>query len=127
MKITSFNPMVLSARADDAIELFEALGFERRHQKKDIDDRTAASVRLKDVNGFHLDIVQVDVLPRDMTAIKMNVDDFEEGFELLTAHGFSIVQGGRITNTGSSKSVMMVSPSGFAINLVKHIRKEDKI
>ena len=126
MRITSFNPMVLSAKADAAIELFESLGFERRHQKKDIDDQTAASVRLKDANGFHVDIVQVDVLPRDMTAIKMNVDDFEEGFELLTAYGFSIVQGGRITDTGSSKSVMMVSPSGFAINLVKHIRKEDR-
>ena len=108
MRITSFNPMVLSAKADAAIELFESLGFERRHQKKDIDDQTAASVRLKDANGFHVDIVQVDVLPRDMTAIKMNVDDF------------------RITDTGSSKSVMMVSPSGFAINLVKHIRKEDR-
>ena len=126
MKITSFHPMVLSAGADAAMELFEAMGFERRHQKKDIDEQTAASIRMKDANGFHMDVVQVNGMPQDMTAIKMNVDDFEEGFELLTAHGFSIVQGGKITDTGSSKSVMMVSPSGFAINLVKHIRKEDR-
>ena len=118
--------MVLSAGADAAMELFEAMGFERRHQKKDIDEQTAASIRMKDANGFHMDVVQVNGMPQDMTAIKMNVDDFEEGFELLTAHGFSIVQGGKITDTGSSKSVMMVSPSGFAINLVKHIRKEDR-
>lgn len=31
MKITSFNPMIITANADDIIKTFEALGFERRH------------------------------------------------------------------------------------------------
>jgi hypothetical protein len=122
MKITTFNPMIITAHADDIISTFEALGFERRHEKTDIDDRTGSSVRMKNPSGFHIDIAQVDVIPQDMTAIRMNVRDFDEAFEFLTAHGFSIVPGGKVTETGSSKSVMMVSPSGFAIDLDYHYR-----
>jgi hypothetical protein len=125
MTITSFNPIILTSKADAATAVFEALGFEWRHMKTDIDDRTEASIRMKDANGFHVDIVQIDVLPQDMTAIRMNVRDFDEAFELLTARGFHIVQGGKVTDTESSRAVMLVSPSGFAINLVKHIRKEE--
>ena len=34
-------------------------------------------------------------------------------------------QGEKITHTGSSVATMMVSPSGFAINVGEHIRKQD--
>ena len=123
MMITSFNPMIITANADDIIKTFEALGFERRHEKANIDDKTGSSVRMKDADGFHVDIAQVDVIPQDMTAIKMNVRDFDEAYDFLTAHGFIIVPGGKITDTGSSKSVMMVSPSGYAINVAYHFRE----
>jgi len=123
MKITTFNPMIITAKAENAIELFEKLGFERRHKKTEIDEATAASVRMKDANGFHVDVAQVDVIPQDLTAIRMNVDDFDEAYELLSSHGFTIVPGGKVTDTGSSKSVMMVAPSGFAITIDKHFRK----
>ena len=33
MKITGFRPLIISAKANDAIELFEVLGFEKRHTK----------------------------------------------------------------------------------------------
>lgn len=36
MKFTSFNPMIITKDAETAIGLFEALGFERRHKKKDL-------------------------------------------------------------------------------------------
>ena len=120
MNITSFNPMIITSKAEDIIKLFEELGFERRHEKTEIDERTGSSVRMKDTNGFHVDIAQVDVIPKDMTAIRMNVRDFDEAYEFLVAHGFEIVPGGKITETGSSRSVMMVSPSGFAIDLDYH-------
>ena len=54
----------------------------------------------------------------------MNVNDFDEAFEFLTSKGFKNAQGEKITDTGSSKATMMVSPSGFAINLIEHIRKD---
>ena len=39
MQITTFNPMILSKHADDVIKLFEDLGFERKHQKDNIDGK----------------------------------------------------------------------------------------
>ena len=31
MKITTFNPMILTPNADEVIKFFEELGFERKH------------------------------------------------------------------------------------------------
>ena len=42
MKITSFNPMIITANADDIIKTFEALGFERRHEKPTSTTKPAA-------------------------------------------------------------------------------------
>ena len=36
MKITSFNPLIVTKDAESAIALFEELGFERRHTKQGI-------------------------------------------------------------------------------------------
>ena len=33
MKITTFNPTILTKKPEEVIALFEALGFERRHHK----------------------------------------------------------------------------------------------
>lgn len=38
MKITSFNPMIVTNDAESVIALFEALGFECRHKKTGIND-----------------------------------------------------------------------------------------
>jgi hypothetical protein len=59
-----------------------------------------------------------------MTIIRMNVDDLDEAYALLTAHGFKAVDGSS-SLTSSSKSVLMASPSGFSIDLVKHIKEHD--
>ena len=126
-KITTFNPMILSPKADEVIALFEALGFERRHQKDNIDDKDISSVRMKDSNGFHVDVARVESLPKDMTTMRMNVRDFEEAYELLKAHGFKNAKGeDTVVETVHAKSCLMISPSGFAIQLTQHIRKDDK-
>ena len=36
MTITTFNPFIDTAHADELIKLFEELGFERRHKKDGI-------------------------------------------------------------------------------------------
>lgn len=124
MKITSFNPLIVSADAASATKLFEELGFEKTHSKDSVNnDLNYTAVRMKDSNGFHVDITQSQVLPRDMTIIRMNVDDLEEAVVLLEKHGFVKGNSGQQVETSSSKSQFMVSPSGFAINVVKHIRK----
>ena len=126
MKITSFNPYIITSAPDEVIGLFEALGFERRHMKENINDEDIDCVRMKDANGYHVDVTRVDRVPRDLMAIRMNVDDFDEGYEFLTSRGFTVAPGSQITDTGSSRAVILLSPSGFGINLVKHIRKEDR-
>ena len=37
MKITAFNPLILTKDAEATIALYEALGFERRHTKSGIE------------------------------------------------------------------------------------------
>ena len=123
MKITTFNPMILSKNADEIISLFEELGFERRHQVDNIDDKDISSIRMKDTNGFYLDVARVESLPRDMTTMRMNVSDFDEAYELLKAHGFKNARGEDQTiDSKSARSCLMISPSGFSIQLTQHIK-----
>jgi hypothetical protein len=128
MTITSFNPLIVTKNAEETIALFEALGFERRHMKTGINE-TIASVRMRytgeDGKVFHVDVASTPV-PQDITTIRMNVRDFDEAYKMLEEKGFKNAQGGKITDTGTSKSTMMVSPSGFSISIAEHIRKEDK-
>ena len=127
MKITSFNPLIITKDAEAAIALFEDLGFERRHTKTGINGKDITDVRMRyeneDGKVFHVDITQASV-PQDITTIRMNIDDFDEAYNLLEEKGFKNAQGDKITETGSSRSTMMVSPTGYSISISKHIKKD---
>ena len=123
MTITSFNPLIVTKDAAPVIALFEALGFDRRHTNTNINDKDITNVTMKDANGFHVDVAQADV-PRDLTLIRMNVDDFDEAYAFLIDRGFTHPSG-RVVESKSSKSAMLVSPSGFAFDLCQHIREHD--
>ncbi len=128
MQITTFNPMILTniENSENIIKLFEELGFERRHEVDNVDDRGINSVRMKDANGFYVDVAQTH-LEKDITTMRMNVRDYEEAYEFLKAHGFKNATGSDETvESSSAKSCLMISPSGFSIQLTQHIRKEDK-
>ena len=125
MKITTFNPQIITKDAESVVQLFEALGFERRHTKQDIGELNVTGIRMKDANGFYLDISQSDRLPCDcIQGIRMNVDDFDEAYRLLTERGFKNFYGDRVVDNPTSKSAIMIAPSGFVINLVQHIREQ---
>ena len=119
MKITSFNPLILSQDADNIVALFEELGFEKRHNKTGED---FSSNRMKDANGFHIDVVKAAV-PQDMTSIRMNVDNYDGVYELLASRGFKSTEA-EARNTGTSRVSIMISPSGFTITVAEHIKKE---
>ena len=125
MNITSFNPIIVTKDAEAVIALFEALGFERRHLKTGINgkDVSAVSMRYTGEDGkvFHVNIVSAPV-PQDITTIRMNVSDFDEAYRMLEEKGFKNAQGGKITDTGTSKATMMVSPSGFSISVSEHVK-----
>ena len=124
MKITTFNPQIITKDAEALVKLFEQLGFEKRHQQEGIGEFDVKGIRLKDANGFNLDISQPDTLPtgHDLMAIRMNVDDFDEAYQLLVKNGFKNYYGDSTASTRTGKSAIMISPTGFVINLVQHIR-----
>ena len=124
MKITTFNPQIITKDAEALVKLFEQLGFEKRHQQEGIGEFDVKGIRLKDANGFNLDISQPDTLPtgHDLMAIRMNVDDFDEAYQLLVKNGFRNYYGDSTASTRTGKSAIMISPTGFVINLVQHIR-----
>ena len=128
MKITAFNPLILTKDAEATIALYEALGFERRHTKSGIEGNvTSVTLRYTGDDGkvFNIDITEAPV-PQDVTTIRMSVRGFDEAYQLLEERGFKNAQGDKITETGTSKATMMVSPSGVPISLTEHIRTEDK-
>ena len=125
MKITTFNPMILTANPEETVKLFESIGFEKRHAPTvDTGKSMVTSYRMKDANGFCIDVAGVRSLSQDRTIIRMNVDDFDEAYEMLTKMGFKRPDTASkdAVETASSKSAMMVSPSGFAFDLVQHIK-----
>ena len=123
MKITSFNPLIVSKQAEEIVALFEELGFKKRHAPT-MDDQTAADqdFRLKDANGFYVDVAQHPGVPQDVSMIRMNVRDFDEAYEILTKHGFKNTRGDDTLETDTSKAASMVAPSGLTIALVEHLK-----
>ena len=125
MKVTGFSPLIVTdaADAENTIQLFEQLGFERRHKHIRLDGRDINNVTMKDAEGHYIDIASVPVKPLDSTIIRMNVDNFEEAYELLTSRGF-VCGSNSIIETPSSKSALMISPTGFKFDLCQHIKKK---
>ncbi len=123
MKITTFNSFIATSQTEETISLFEELGFERHHKKEGIEiaERDDTVIRMKDANGFYIDILQSDSnVSHDTMGIRMNVDNFDEAYEMLQDHGFKNVYGDETVNTSSSKAAMMVAPSGFNICVIEH-------
>ncbi len=123
MKITTFNPQIITKDADSIVSLFQDLGFEVHHNPQEIGELKVEGIRMKDEQGFYLDISKPDMdLPRDITVIRINVDDFDAAYKMLTEKGFKNFYGDKIVETASSKSSIMIAPSGFAINLIQHVK-----
>ena len=127
MKITSFNPLIITKDAEPIVRLFEELGFEKHHQPTGTSGagNQYAAYRMKDANGFYVDITQSSA-PRtqDLTSIRMNVDDYDEAYKLLTDRGFKSATGDQSTETGSAKADLLTSPSGFTVSLIQHIKHD---
>ncbi len=125
MKITSFNPLIVTKDAESAIKLFEALGFERRHTKDSIGIENVTDVRMKDANGFHVDVSQGS---GEWTMIRMNVDNLEEAIAFLEARGFHKARheaANKTVDTGSSRFNIMVSATGTIFAVSQHIKDND--
>ena len=125
MKITGFCPLIVTKDAEAVMKVFEDLGFERRHTKTDIEGGQNTNFAMKDANGNRINIASSEHVPQDLTGISMNVDDFQEAYDFLLERGFVNPRGDKVTETGSSRSTMVFSPSGFAITVSQHIKDDD--
>ncbi|MBQ3268950.1 MAG: hypothetical protein IJH09_03420 [Clostridia bacterium] len=123
MKITSFNPMIITNRAEEVLKVFEQWGFNKKHAPT----LTMASgteftdYRLQSEEGFYMDVAAIDMpLPMEVPAIRINVDDFDEAYRMLTEVGYKPTHEGAFMENEHSKSVALVGPIGFTIYLVQH-------
>ena len=111
--------MILSKDADEIVELFEDLGFERTHTKDDLyGHKDIVSVRMKDSNGFHVDIVHSDKITQDMVSIRMNVDNFDEARKLLEKH--TVLISGIVWFFRRSKTALRLSAYELTIASSRH-------
>ena len=123
MKITGFCPLIVTKDPEGVMKVFEALGFERRHTKKDIEDGANINYSMKDANGNRINIASSETIERDLTSISMNVDNFQEAYDFLLGKGFVNPRGDKVTDTSSSKSTMLFAPSGFPITVSEHLKE----
>ena len=125
MKITTFNPLIITRDPDAVIELFEKLGFKQHHVKQDISEIRTTDVRMKDENGFYVDVAMGD---GEYTMIRVNVDDFDEAIEFFMSHGFrkpNHERAHKTVDTGSSRYTIVVSPTGYILAVSQHIKDND--
>ncbi|MBE6003295.1 MAG: hypothetical protein E7232_04290 [Lachnospiraceae bacterium] len=124
MKITGFCPLIVTKDPESVMKVFEELGFERRHTKKDIEGGTVTNYSMKDANGFRINIAASENMEKDLTSMSMNVDNFQEAYDFLISKGFVNPRGDKVTDTSSSRATMLISPSGFPITISEHIKKD---
>jgi len=124
MKITTFNPSIITKDAASTIELFEALGFKQTHNKAENEDVEFSAHRMKNEGGFHVDVVEVPVIPQTYSTIRINVDNFEEAYDFFISRGFREAKGFAPSTTASSKYAYLVSPTGMIIDVCQHVKKD---
>ena len=129
MKITTFNPMIITNRPEEVLKYFEMFGFTKKHAPtmKMQNGEEFTDYRLENENGINMDVAAIKTpLPMEVPAIRMNVDDFDEAYKMLTDVGYKPTHAEGFMETEHSKSVALIGPVGFTIYLVQHIKKEDK-
>ncbi|WP_408070558.1 hypothetical protein [Butyrivibrio sp. JL13D10] len=120
MKITAFNPLICSTNPEPIIKLMEELGFEIKHEKEGIEGDIKSTDMV--MGDFRVDVAAVHKVPQDLTAIRINVDNFQEAYDYFISKGFTNPRGDAVTDTKSSKATLLFSPSGFAVNICEHTK-----
>ena len=86
MKITTFDPIIVTAKVEDAVEVFETLGFEKKHAPiTDTGQRDVQSYRMKNADGYHVDVADVNDIQQDMEYIRINAGGIDNIFCLVFA------------------------------------------
>ena len=122
MKITGFCPIIVTKDQDSVIATFEALGFEKRHTKTDIEGGANIGVAMKDANGNRILVASTKNDRADINAVLINVDNFQEAYDFFIGKGFIDPRGNRTTVTSSDEATMLIAPSGFPVVISEHFK-----
>ena len=122
MKITGFRPLIVTKDQESVVKVFEELGFEKRHTKKDIEGGENVAVAMKDASGNRVSVASSNTVPQDLTGIAINVDNFQEAYDFFIEKGFTDPRAGKVTDTSSSRATMLIAPSGFAVSISEHLK-----
>lgn len=122
MKITGFCPIIVTKDQESAVKTFEALGFERRHKKTDIEGGANVGIAMKDANGNRISIASTTKDRADITAIQINVDNFQEAYDFFIGKGFIDPRGDKTTVTSSDQATMLIAPTGFPVVISEHFK-----
>ena len=133
MKITGFCTTVITKDPEKAVKTFEALGFERRHNKMGDEDFEFSLISMKRASdsakggSFYVDVVSApsNTLDRDLTCIRINVDDFEAACKVFESKGWKESDKFGKNETPSSKYKFFISPSGTVVDVCYHIKDRD--
>ena len=125
MKITGFRPLIVTKDQENVAALFEELGFEKRHTKRDVEGGENVTYAMKDANGNCVNIANSNNIPQDLTAVSINVDNFQEAYDFFIGKGFVDPRGGKVTDTSSSRATLLFAPSGFAVSISEHLKDYD--
>ena len=125
MKITGFCPIIVTKDQEAVVKTFEALGFERRHKKTDIEGGANVGIAMKDANGNRISIASTTKDRPDITGIQINVDNFREAYDFFIGKGFIDPRGDKTTVTSSDQATMLIAPSGFPVVISEHFRNRD--
>lgn len=122
MNITGFCPIIVTKDQDSVIATFEALGFEKRHTKTDIEGGANIGVAMKDANGNRILVASTKNDRADINAVLINVDNFQEAYDFFIGKGFIDPRGNKTTVTSSDEATMLIAPSGFPVVISEHFK-----
>lgn len=125
MKITGFCPLIVTKDQENVVKTFEALGFEKRHTKTDIEGGANVGVAMKDADGNRITIASTSKDRPDITGIQINVDNFQEAYDFFIGQGFIDPREDKTTVTSSDEATMLFAPSGFAVIISEHFKDRD--
>ena len=124
MTVKTYYPALCTPNFEETVKELEALGFTKAHEKNDIAEHNNTNMVMKDGNGNKVDVVSLSsmsAVKQSFTAIRMNVENYDEAYAELTAKGFIDLHPGTV-ETKSSKSTMLRSKEGFMYILTEHVK-----
>lgn len=123
MKVSTIKPLILTTNAEKLIKVYSALGFKKKHVKDDIEilNSTTNCTILVDDNDNRIYISQADNIPKEMTVIHINVDNFDEAYEHFKSEGYYDAKP-QITRSATSISQLMFCKTGTGVIICQHIK-----